>query len=109
MCAPHGHVMAGRAQHVPTATVEGVLVVAAAPAPAVLASRPYPTNEMCGVGVGKQNGGGMFKGGQGRATKSTRNERVSSCLLLDWRLFIAVPGSTYVFEIFFSGLVAVEL
>lgn len=82
-CAPHVHVMAGRAQHAPTATVEGVLVVAAAPAPAVLASRPYPTNEMCGVGVVKQNGGGMFKGGpgvpagQGRATKSTRYERVS--------------------------------
>lgn len=88
-------VMAGRAQHAPTATVEGVLVVAAAPAPAVLASRSYPSNELCHAGMGmgpqgmKQNGG-MFKGNngggpvvssmgqqQGYATKSSRYERVS--------------------------------
>lgn len=88
-------VMAGRAQHAPTATVEGVLVVAAAPAPAVLASRSYPSNELChpGMGIGpqgmKQNGG-MFKGNngvgpvvssmgqQGYAMKSSRYERVVS-------------------------------
>ena len=89
------HVMAGRAQHAPTATVEGVLVVAAAPAPAVLASCPYPSNELChggmgmGMGPGGKQNGGMFKGngggggpvvvstGQGRATKSSRYEMVS--------------------------------
>lgn len=85
------HAMAGTAQHAPTATVEGVLVVAAAPAPAVLASRPYPSNELCHGGMGMAPGGkpngGMFKGhggghvvastGQGRATKSSRYEVVS--------------------------------
>lgn len=82
------HVMAGRAQHAPTATVEGVLVVAAAPAPAVLASRPYPSNELyhAGMGLGGKHNGGTLKGnggcpiastGQGRATKSSRHQRVS--------------------------------
>lgn len=97
ICAPRdGRREAAQQQQASTATVEGVLVVAAAPAPAVLASRPYPPNELChakmGVGVGmgpggKQNGG-MLKGSgggpavcsashQGRVTKSSRYERVS--------------------------------